>query len=53
LTRPSATEVAYNIEGHGNFTFVGLGVTTFGALGPAQFRYNAIALTLNVGAFGH
>ena len=52
LTRPPATEVAYSLEGHGNLTFIGLGVTMFGALGPPEVRYNAIALTLNVGVFG-
>lgn len=52
LTRPPVTEVAYSVEGHGNLTFVGIGVTMFGALGPVQARYNAIALTLNVGTFG-
>src|SRR5262245_14517056 len=49
---PPTTEFAYTLEGHGTGTFVGLGVTMFGALGPPEVRYTAIALTVNIGNFG-
>ena len=49
---PPTTEFAYSLEGHGTGTFVGLGVTMFGALGPPEVRYNTIAITLNIGMFG-
>jgi len=52
LSSPPGTAFAYSFGGHSNLPFVGLGVTMFGALGPAEVRYNAIALTLNVGVFG-
>ena len=52
LTRPGATEVAYSAEAHGNFELVGLGIAMFGVFGPPQNRYNAVAITLNVGWFG-
>jgi hypothetical protein len=43
----------YSVEAHGNFELAGVGLTMFGALGPETIRYNAFALTLNVGWFGN
>jgi hypothetical protein len=48
----NTTQAAYALEDHLNFEFVGVGVTMFGALGPRSVRYNAFALTLDVGWFG-
>lgn len=52
LTRPSASTMSYSLEAHGNLELVGVGLTMFGALGPASTRFNAFVLTLNVGWFG-
>jgi len=46
--------MAYSFEAHANpRTFFGIGVTMFGVLGPASVHYNAFALTLDLGWFGH
>jgi hypothetical protein len=52
LTRPSRTAIAYTLEAHGSLALVGVGLAMFGALGPAETNYNAIAVTLNAGWFG-
>ncbi len=45
--------MAYAFEAHANpEAFFGVGATMFGALGPASTRYNAFAVTLDVGWFG-
>jgi hypothetical protein len=48
----NTTEVAYAFEAHANLVVGGVGATMFGALGPRSVRYNAFALTLDVGWFG-
>jgi len=48
----NTTEAAYAVEAHANLVFGGAGATMFGALGPRSVRYNAFALTLDVGWFG-
>ena len=52
LTRGSSTEMAYAFEAHANVPAIGVGATMFGVLGPASVRYNAFALTLDLGWFG-
>jgi hypothetical protein len=52
FTRPSATALAYSFEGHGNLDLAGIGLVMFGALGPTSVRYNAFAITVNLGWFG-
>src|SRR5689334_6816190 len=52
ITRPNATALAYSVEGHANLGFAGIGLVMFGELGPTSARYNAFAITANLGWFG-
>jgi hypothetical protein len=48
----NTTEATYAVEAHTNLVFAGIGASMFGALGARSVRYNAFALTLDVGWFG-
>jgi hypothetical protein len=48
----NTTETAYAAEAHVNNAFVGVGATMFGVFGARSVRYNAFALTLDLGWFG-